>query len=618
MRSRPAELGVAALAVVAAAVAAVLALTVFAHGSVNNDGGVYLLAAHTLRHGHLFASQGPYAPADVPWFGTAHDGRYVLKYLPTVPAYLALSLLVTAQIWPALALAAGALPVVVYALSRSAGLTAPQGLVAAALVTVSPLTLIESGQSLSYVPFTVLIGLVWLLALRLLERGSRWLSLPVGAAVVVCGSIRPYDTLLLALPFAVALLRRADLPRLRLAAGTVAGAIGPLVLIGLYDSAATGHATTLPFSRFAASDSVGFGGHRLFPEDSLHPFGIVQALQGFALHFLGEPATWYAVGVAVLPAAVLAVRPALREGSRVALLLATAGTFLAGYFVFWGPYNASVTFGGTKVVGPFYALVLLPPLTIAAVWWVARQPRRSLLLVAPVVLGGLFLSGWQLDHALGINSRFADRTSAVLDAVAAVPARDLLVVQTQPAYLGHPISDLDGLSGPTTLLGSRLDPLAVPADRPMTMLLLASDVYNVPRPDAFALVPQRRVSGRQLRLEVSGPSSGPEGVTVVATPSGSTTCASRAPIGLSVALGRVEVSCQRVHPTIRIRPIIRPACPTRLCVGLAAYETNDRGRHRLISTRRVVVGARGPDLVAFVDRAGPPLDAFPTVTATAS
>lgn len=618
MRSRRAELGVAALAVAAAVVAAVLALTVFRHGSVNNDDGVYLLAAHTLRHGHLFASQGPFAPADIPWFGTAHDGHYVLKYLPTVPAYLALSLLATGQIWPALALVAGALPVVVYALARTVGLTPPQGLLAAALVALSPLTLIESGQSLSYVPFTVLIGVVWLLAFRLLQRGSGWLSFLLGVLLVACGSIRPYDTLLLGLPFAVALLRRADLPRLRLAAGTVAGAVGPLVAIALYDTAATGQVTKLPFSSFEPSDAVGFGGHRLFPEDTVHTFGIASALAGSALHFFGEPATWYAVGVALLPAAVLAVRPVLREGSRVALLLAAAGTFLVGYFVFWGPYNASVTWGGTKVVGPFYALVLLPPIAIAAVWWAVRLPRRSMLLLTPVLLGGLFLSGWQLDHALGINSRFGDRTAAVLDAAAAVGQRDLLVVQALPAYLGHPVSDLNGLSGPTLLLGSRLDPTAVPANRPVTMLLLASNLYNVPRPQAFALVPQRRVSGRTLTLDVAGPRSAPGGLTVVATPSESTTCASDAPITLAVTRAGVRVDCLHRHPSTRPDPVLRPPCPTAVCVGLAAFETTAHGGYRRLSTRRIVVGTRGADLLAFVDRDAARLDGFPSVTASAS
>ncbi|MDP9497196.1 MAG: hypothetical protein M3P46_05975, partial [Actinomycetota bacterium] len=68
---------------------------------------------------------------------------------------------------PVLALLAALVPVLVAALAREVGLDRRDQLLAAGLVALSPVVLLQSALPLSYVPFLVLVQAGWLLALRL-------------------------------------------------------------------------------------------------------------------------------------------------------------------------------------------------------------------------------------------------------------------------------------------------------------------------------------------------------------------------------------------------------------------------------------------------------------------
>ncbi len=88
----------------------------------------------------------------------------------------------------------------------------------------------------------------------------------------------------------------------------------------------------------------------MFPEDDPHVFGLPQALHGLAVHFGVAPLTWYALGALLLPAAVVAWR---RPEPGIRVLLTCAAVMLAGYAVFWGPWNFSVVWRhGRSVFGP--------------------------------------------------------------------------------------------------------------------------------------------------------------------------------------------------------------------------------------------------------------------------
>ena len=90
-----AALVVAMAAVLSAALAVTLSLTVFRRLSVNGDEAVYLLQARALAHGHLFPPVTQPADSFTPWLGRDHGGHYVLKYTPVVAGFFAVSLLVT-------------------------------------------------------------------------------------------------------------------------------------------------------------------------------------------------------------------------------------------------------------------------------------------------------------------------------------------------------------------------------------------------------------------------------------------------------------------------------------------------------------------------------------------
>lgn len=573
----------------AALAAAGLHLWLFSDGSLNNDEVAYLLQARAITHGHLFLDVPQPADAHRPWFFVARPVGFVSKYLPLVSAVQAVGLRLTGSVAPVLAALAAVVPLLVARLAREVGLDRRDSFAAAALVTLSPVVVMQSALPLSYVLFLALVTAGWLLVLRVgLGRAGVRAALLLGLVSTAAACTRPYDAVLLLAPGLLwaAARRRADLGRL--VPALMAGALPLTVAVLAYDTRATGSALMLPFGLMEPRDALGYGLRRLAPEDSLEHFGPLQGLSGWLPHFVLDPLHWYALGAVLVPAAVVSWR---RSGIAVRVLLASAGVHLLGYAVFWGPWNFSVLWGrGTRVLGPIYAVPLVVPVVLAGLpvlrGWLARSRRvRWLAVVAGVVAVA------QLGSAVVQAALDEGRTDTVLAAAQRGRVGGQVRLDVDPPYLGHPVSHLvDG-----TVLAA-LAPVPEPGVPVPDLLQLPKAVYGN-RELTYVLSRQQRVEGPSIDLEVTLVDRTAD-VLVVERNGRATAC----PLGprIAVTLTTTGTSGCDTAPVPRGWPLnTARRCRDTSCLVFAVYKRDARDDLRRRGWRQLQVATR-PDGVATV------------------
>ena len=241
---RSPRLVLAGLASVAFVAALVVGRWLFPLGSINHDEPMYVFEARLLRRGHLTlpASFSPFRP----WASGVRGGRLVLKYAPVWPSVLAIGASFGSMRFAGAAAAAAAV-VLMGLLGRELFGRWIEGLVAAAILVLSPVFLVQAGTYLPYVFQLVLDLAVVLLVLGALRRWPQEGAAPrrVVGRLVVGGVVwglavfaREYDALLLALPLLVAALvlsrQRQGVLRAWIASATV-GAAAPLVGLAAYN-----------------------------------------------------------------------------------------------------------------------------------------------------------------------------------------------------------------------------------------------------------------------------------------------------------------------------------------------------------------------------------------------
>lgn len=627
---------VAVVAVLSALGAVLLSSLLFPYLSINNDEPIYRLQAQALAAGHLFPPAPAPADAFTPWLAVVRDGHYVLKYTPVVAGIHALGLALTGGFATGLALLAAAGVVVTYLLGCEVLGDRRVAALAAVLWAVSPLTVVQSGLLLPYLPFVILLMLTVLGVLRGLRLG-RWLPLAgAGLTLGLAVAARPYDAVMFLLPLAGWLVwtERARLwwvlPRL------AAGLALPVVGLLAFDSAATGSPFTLPFALLEPDDKLGFGDRKLYPSDPARAFGILQGLSGVGSHLWLLGVGWVAGGVLL---AVLAVAAAVRRRVPTPALLLGGGALLliASYLFFWGAWNAAELWGGIRYVGPFYLMAVLVPLVLLGARGLAdlvaagsRRVRGAGVLVSAVAVTLIVTT---LATALPANATMSDNERGLNDLVTA-QGRSLIFIPTNPQFLQHPSTVIDnGLrpGGRTVFALTRglEDFDVVAADRTRSLLRLRLlGLYNKSPEQVYVAWLERLRSARgpdvPLRLAAYPPGGPHTGYRVLFTVGDRRLSWQLNPTGFSsrqvrltasgpdlVGGGPPQVESGPV-PDEQLRPYIESSRPGELMVSLLARLPN--GKERLVEQDRLAyrptaegVEALAPDgFVARRGKGGPP------------
>ncbi len=521
---------VASACLASGALAVVLSLTVFSHLSVNNDEAVYLLQAKALAHGHLFPPAPQPAASFTPWLGVIHGDHYVLKYTPVIASFLALSLVLTGGYAAALACWAIAFVAATYLLAKEATGDRGTAATAAVLAAACPLTIVQSALALPYLPFLVLIEIaLWgLLAGR--RRGSVRLFVVAGMCAGLAFAARSFDALLMLAPMAGCLFWREG-RRGRLIGGLLAGAALPAAGLLWYDRVATGSAFRLPFSLFESGDTLGFGIHRLYPEEPARRFGPAQGWEGLSGHLSLLGGGWAFGGLLLVVLVALAfIRHQVPPGC---LVIMGGGILLTvGYLFFWGIWNAAIIWGAIRYIGPYYLMPLLVPFCIIGAIGLKSIAEISKLKAITLTVAAGVVSGFTLIPALTADSAL-NGDNAQLAGTIARAGKSLVFVNTYPSYLQHPtavISNDSPVGGRTIFAldrgGADFQVMKAFPDRPVYALQLLGE---------YGKHPHAGYGAKFQRLElVSGTSVG---VTVTARVSDSAATAR-----LLVSVGGSETS----------------------------------------------------------------------------
>jgi hypothetical protein len=384
-RSRPApgtaasRLWLLAVAAVAFGLAVTTSLWLFPLYSANRDDSVYVAMARLLEHGHVTL---PAAGQEFfrPWASGLVGDRVVLKYTPPWPAVLAVADLVTGTPRVALGLTAAATATLMAVFAGHVLRDRTAGLVAGALLALSPLFVVQSATFLPYV-FQLMLGLGFAtLLLTGVRQRSTARVVSAGAVAGLAAFARPYDAVLFVLPFLVLGLLGARRRRseegwsaARLLARLVAGGVPVLAISLLYNTLVVGGPLRLPFTVTGPQDGFGFGRRGVFPASTLS-FTPGEAVAGLLANLRWTP-SWVFGGIVLVALAVAGlVRTRGPERWAVAAL---AVVYPLGYFAFWALYAVAYGWRGLQTFGPFYLLPVLVPLATFAAASLTELGRRA-------------------------------------------------------------------------------------------------------------------------------------------------------------------------------------------------------------------------------------------------
>jgi len=337
----------------------------FPQGSGDADEAAYVLQARMLLDGRLTLDARQVEPFFQPWLTGVHGNHVFTKYLPGWPALLALSQALFGTMAVAPAAVAACWVIGAYLLARELFDDGWTALVAAGFLALSPLFLLHTVLPLAYACCAAVLTLATALLLRGARTGARG-ALTGGGALVGFGLlIRPFDTVLVALPLAafVAVRQRRTPRRLLTQVGWTALGAAPLVAVLLaYCWYVTGSPLRLPLSASDPLDTFGFGPRRIMPTEPSFPFTRRMALQALIDTVQAGP-SWYFGGLGLISLAAVGLVARRRRGERL-LLLATTVAVLVGYTFWWG--SAFVMPGLRNGLGPHYHLAGFTPVVILA------------------------------------------------------------------------------------------------------------------------------------------------------------------------------------------------------------------------------------------------------------
>jgi hypothetical protein len=471
----PVPLAPLVLALVAAAAAYALSVTVFPYHSSNHDEAVYLQQAAMLLEGQLFLHP-PVEDAFRPWFFVDSSAGLYPKYAPVTAAVYALGELAGSFRY-ALPAVAAATTALLYGVVREA-FDHRTGVVAAVALLCSPLFLVQSAVFLPYAP-TTMLNLAFAFAYFRAERTGRvaWAAV-AGAAVGLAFFSRPYTAVLFAAPFVahavwtlagpVASLRedRTVRPTLRRRVATASLGLAGVAVALSYNAVVTGDPLVFPYEAFAPLDGLGFGTREIL--DYQRDYTPALALEANARVVWQFVSRWGPFGVVGAPLAVLgAVATARREWRwQQAVLAGVAGSVVVGNVYFWGNLNvlgalADPGDGLIASLGPYYHFDLLVPaaaFAAAGVFALVDGVRRALagrfdprtariaaavvLVALSAVLGGAAATA--VADPVGDNADVTEQYQAAYQPLRPEPPADSVVFLPEPYgdWLNHPFQYL--------------------------------------------------------------------------------------------------------------------------------------------------------------------------------
>jgi hypothetical protein len=347
---------------VAFGLAFVIRSTAFDLYSGNKDEPVYVLQARALAEGHLTLPLYRDLAFFQPWFTAPRGGHLIFVFPPGYPAVLAVSFRLFGSMLPALGAIAAACVLGMFLFAQEVTQSRRIALVAAAVLTVSPILAIQSGLFLSYL-FTLALGL--LLGWSLLEGVRRTRTGLCVAAGVFLGTIlltRPLDAVLWGLPFLVYLvvLHRHALRALVGRFAWVAAGLAPLgVAMLLFNRHVTGSPTLFPVTAVDSLNRLGFGTRRLVPTAQTVDYTVHAALDAAGTNLRNLPPWAFGSFAGVVLAVVGAVL--LRKAASTYLLLGIVASFGVGYLGYWG---LMLMADGSRGLGPQYYIPMFVPIAV--------------------------------------------------------------------------------------------------------------------------------------------------------------------------------------------------------------------------------------------------------------
>jgi len=410
---------------IAGAMAVVWVLHAFPNSGDEYD---YLFEAKTFLAGRLWNP----IPSLFDLFAYHHilfkDGKWIAGYPPGWPLLLAATMGARAPPWLACPLAGALLLFAMFKLGQLRD-GALGGVLAVALVALSPFFLFSAGSYFDLVPAAAAGSLFCWAALKFLRQPRLANAAASGLALGALGLIRNQDVLLFALPFAAEFLWKAGLRHYRLTPIIVLAGLPFLVALLLYYNTALG--SPVPQTNLE-SQTVRFG---LFPIDEfgryLTPLDELRFVMGRII-MLGEWTSPLLVLGYLVAFGLLAVRHRL--------------SFLDFIFPAYVLAFMLVPFDGGNQYGPRYYFEAFPFLVLTVVSGLVpllheiKRPRQVAFYTSLVLAHGAISIAGTAIFAVAMRT-IVDQRMDIYDQVRAKRLRNAVVVVhsgTSPLRLMDP------------------------------------------------------------------------------------------------------------------------------------------------------------------------------------
>jgi 4-amino-4-deoxy-L-arabinose transferase-like glycosyltransferase len=326
------------------------------------DEVAYLFQAQVFARGRLYVPSPETPDCFFGPFVLDHEGRRFGKYPPGWPGLLALGVAAGQPWWVNAALASVTLALV-FRLAQDVH-NARTAALAAILATTSPFLMLLSGSLMSHTACAAFISaFLWCFARSQVREDRVW-ALAAGAALGAAALIRPFTSMVIAVPAAlISVWRWIKCGAWRLGWFMLLGFVPLALLLPVMNAIWTGDPFLSPYVLFWPYDRLGFGpGHGVLEQGNTLWLGLgsaVISIGRLATHLLGWPAL-------SLVFVVLLFVYAPRNGWDL-FLVATALSLILGYVLYW-------TNG--DVFGPRYILESAPALLILTAAGILRVVQR--------------------------------------------------------------------------------------------------------------------------------------------------------------------------------------------------------------------------------------------------